>query len=70
MFLLFLFFVCYRFYADDGEDVVLIYVSQKQTFYCMDAACSHEGTNVYCESIIIYKWSANIGDYMFHNKKI
>ena len=34
---------CKRFYAEDGEDVVLIYVSQKQTFYCMDAACSHEG---------------------------
>lgn len=34
---------CKRFYAEDGEDVVLIYVPGQNTFYCMDAACSHEG---------------------------
>ncbi|CAG2226189.1 unnamed protein product [Mytilus edulis] len=33
---------CKRFYAEDGEDLVLIYVPGQNTFYCMDAACSHE----------------------------
>lgn len=38
-------FTITRFYADDGEDIVLIYSKRNDRFYALGAVCSHEGTN-------------------------
>ena len=34
---------CRKIYAEDGEHLALIYVQARDTFYAMEAACSHEG---------------------------
>ncbi|XP_055997018.1 uncharacterized protein LOC125646993 isoform X2 [Ostrea edulis] len=36
-------YVCNRYYADDGEDIVLIYSKKNDKFYALGAVCSHEG---------------------------
>lgn len=36
-------YTCNRFYADDGEDIVLIYSKRNDKFYALGAVCSHEG---------------------------
>jgi nitrite reductase/ring-hydroxylating ferredoxin subunit len=34
---------CQIIYAEDGEDLVLIYIEAEDKFYAMDSVCSHEG---------------------------
>lgn len=34
-----------RFYADDGDDIVLIYSKKKDQFFALGAVCSHEGSS-------------------------
>ncbi|XP_062577685.1 uncharacterized protein LOC134239530 [Saccostrea cucullata] len=36
-------YICNRYYADDGEDIVVIYSKKKDKFYALGAVCSHEG---------------------------
>ena len=34
---------CRKLYAEDGEHLTLLYVEERDAFYAMEAACSHEG---------------------------
>lgn len=40
-------FTLTRFYADDGEDIVLIYSKRNDKFYALGAVCSHEGIPIH-----------------------
>ena len=34
---------CRKLYAEDGEDLALIYVAARDAFFAMEAVCAHEG---------------------------
>ncbi|XP_061173710.1 uncharacterized protein LOC133182870 isoform X2 [Saccostrea echinata] len=36
-------YICNRYYADGGEDIVVIYSKKSDKFYALGAVCSHEG---------------------------